>query len=156
MRSRFLPKPKLSEDFALQITSMADIFIILLVFLLKSYATNLTSIAPTGMMILPMAQSKEEVAEALQIEITPDSVLVDKETVITLSNFEFSGSADKALKVVKEKLQGKRKSDVESTLGSRLIVMADERTPYETLEGVLAAASGTGFVDLQLIVVQEE
>jgi len=39
---------------------------------------------------------------------------------------------------------------------SNLLVMADERTPYATLEKVLASAAQAGFVDLQLVVINPE
>ena len=106
--------------------------------------------------MLPMAVSKAELKDVLKIEVTADSVLVDQEVVAQMQNFLFREKPVEALRKIKETLKKKRKADQGAALGSHLLVMADERTPYETLQEVLGAASQTGFVDLQLVIVQEE
>jgi hypothetical protein len=55
---------------ALQITSMADIFTILLVFLLKSYSTGALDIAPSKGMKLPEVQLATGSVEALKVEVS--------------------------------------------------------------------------------------
>src|SRR4051794_32019324 len=90
MHSRFGKKKKLSEDMSLQITSMADIFTILLVFLLKSYSTSMTTIAPVAKTQLPEATVKgSEIRDTLKMEVSRDAILVDERAIVRLQRFEF-------------------------------------------------------------------
>jgi len=143
---------------SLQITSMADIFTIILVFLLKSFSTSLTSISQSGNMTLPVAQTDAKIKETLKLEISADAITVDDKPVVKLKNFEMGNgndpeaqraAADKLLKI----LSDQRKLTPDPNRDSNLIVMADERMPYSTLQSVLTSAASAGFVDLQLVVV---
>ena len=153
-------KKKPSGDVALQITSMADIFMILLVFLLKSYATSVSNISPTARISLPEVKAaKGQIKDTLKVEIADGTVLVDAKPAVSLKAFQFDPAEDgpggispSILKV----LNDQRKLRPEPNMDSSLIVMADQQAPYSTLKRVVASAASAGFVDLQLIVVQNE
>jgi biopolymer transport protein ExbD len=179
---KFLKKRKQNEDMNLQITSMADIFIIILVFLLKSYSTSLSNISPSKEMLLPEAQAKDEMQEALKIEITANSINIDDKPIVTLSNYSFSkqdsdgnkgsrslyaalmkergkvvkmGDAPKKKDVAaKDSQDPKKKAQDKGDHDSTILVMADKETPFSTIKTVLTSAAQTGFVDLKLVVVE--
>src|SRR5262249_7431551 len=92
MKKRFGKKKKPGEDMALQITSMADIFTIILVFLLQRYSIGLTTIAPSKDTVLPEAKANDEMKETLKLEIASDSILVDAKPAVQLTNFNFNGT----------------------------------------------------------------
>lgn len=154
----FLKKGKGSEDLVLQITSMADIFMILLVFLLKNYSTSVTNISTTKDTKLPVAKASGALLkETLKLEVASDAVLVDAKPVIKLKKFQFdasdlseAGQSPMLFKVLSQERRRKPLPNMDSTL----LVMADERTPYQTLKPILASAANAGFVDLQLVVVE--
>lgn len=161
MSKTFLKKKKLPTEMSLQITSMADIFMILLVFLLKNYATSISNIAPTARLSLPeVTKGSGNIKETLKVEIANDTVVVDQKPVLKLQNFAFTpeeetglaGSSPTLLKV----LTDQRSLKPEPNTDSSLLVMADQRTPYSTLKRVVASAAGAGFVDLQLVVVETQ
>ena len=161
MKKSFLKKRKKpSGDVALQITSMADIFMILLVFLLKSYATSVTNIAPTARLSLPeVNKAKGNIKETLKIEIAGDTVLIDQKPAVTLRAFQFDPAEDGPGGIsptVLRVLNQQRKLRPEPNLDSSLLVMADQQTPYATIKRVVASAASAGFVDLQLVVVEGE
>ena len=161
VKNRISKKKKLNEEMSLQITSMADIFTIILVFLLKSFSTGLTQVSPTGTMSLPEGSSKVQIKETLKLEITSDTILIDQKPVVALKDFEFSASdlsADEEAgsKEIYALLSEQRKLLPEPNLDSTLLVMADERMPYSTLKRVITSAAQAGFVDLQLVVVQPD
>ena len=82
-------KNKESGTMALQITSMADIFTILLVFLLKGIASDALTITPSSGTRLPSGINTTALTEtALQIELSPTGILVEKEFVASFENFE--------------------------------------------------------------------
>jgi biopolymer transport protein ExbD len=162
MRKKFLAKKKKRghREFSLQITSMADIFMILLVFLLKNYATSITNIAPTAQMALPEVSAATGVPkDSLKIEISRGSVTVDDRPALVLHDFVFSPeemATGDASPTIAGLLNSERKKTPDPNLDSALVVMADEGTPYATIKRVVASAASAGFVDLQLLVVQTE
>jgi hypothetical protein len=76
----------------IQITSMADIFTIILVFLLKSYATSSIQIQPSPGLKLPIADSADAQLEAIHVEVSERSVQIDHQPVAVLANFRFENS----------------------------------------------------------------
>ena len=79
-----------SADVSLNITAMADIFMVLLVFLLKSYASGAMTIMPTaGSLDLPSASTKSEHVEALKIEISQSDLVVEGKQIMPLADFQF-------------------------------------------------------------------
>lgn len=159
-------KGEMSEDMALNITAMADVFTVILVFLLKSYATGSVNLTPTAGLSLPEAQADVPQFEALKIEVAADAVLVENQPVAKLISFEFPAqelSSDGTSKTLSKSLELQRKrqtliakvnSDVK--VDSKVLIVADQRVPYSTLKAVLASAATQGYTDFKLAVIQAE
>ena len=170
-RRKFITTEDAPEDMALQITSMADIFTIILVFLLKSFSTGMANITPMKGNVLPAISitAKEEMKEALRVEITPNAILVDQKQVMELWNFRFTRAPaaeynilnNRPIPVVVEALQSEREKDNDRKAlragdpekSGQLMVLAHEKTPYSTLKAVMDSAASAGFGDLQLVVL---
>lgn len=86
---------KLNKDFELQLTSMMDVFVIILVFLLKSYATSYNNFASVQGIKLPMSVSPDNPPDSLQVIVTPEAITFEGNHVVefvqTAAN---AGSAD--------------------------------------------------------------
>lgn len=159
-------KRAISGDMALQITSMADIFTIILVFLLKSYATSAVNIAPTSGMKIPEGQSLEPATEALKVEISEKSIQVESKPITQLQDFRFMGeeiqsnltskSLNTALETERKRQELISQSNPNVKVDSKILVIADQRVPYITLKSVLATAALSGFTDFKLVVVNKE
>lgn len=160
----FAKRGFMNEDMNLQITSMADIFIILLVFLLKGYATGTVNITPTQGMKLPMAQASDSQVEALKVEVSEKGVQVEGESIMALTNFRFesrdieSSGVSRTLSKALEKQRKKQlliaKSNSDVKVDSKVVVIADQRVPYTTIKSVLASAAVQGYTDFKLAVVR--
>lgn len=158
MRKTFLKRQGLSEEMGLQITSMADIFMILLVFLLKSFATSVTTVSPSTGIELPVAvKSDAELKDTLKMEISSNSIIIDQKPVVELRNFEFKpGEVEETGRndAIYEVLANERKRQPVPNMDSTLVLMADQRTPYSTIKAVVGTAASAGFVDLQLVLLE--
>lgn len=175
MRNRFRKNHGKKEDMVLQITSMADIFTIILVFLLKSFSTGISGITPN--VILPEAKSQDEVTDTVKVEIAEHSILVDGKSVTTLDHFKFekkdieSNGTPRSLNAAlisemsKEKQKSREPASVPSSgepapakapQAPHLMLLADQNTPYDTLKTVLAVASNSGYADFKLLVVEDK
>lgn len=163
---RFQVKKQRSTEMALQITSMADCFIIILVFLLKSVATGSLNVTPSKGLRLPKAAAKGQLEQALTVEISERAVQVENGFVDSLKNFRFlaseleSNGTSVALNAAFDRQKKRQEliaqSNREVKVDSQIVVVADERTPYVTLKSVLAAAAVHGFTDFKLVVAKKE
>ena len=155
-----------SDEMALQITSLADIFVIILVFLLKSYATSATNLSPSQGLLLPEAQASEAAVEALKVEISESAVQVEGQPVVTLKSFRFEGSdiqANGASSILGKALERERqrqlliaKTNSDVKIDPKILIISDQRTPYSTVKSVLASAALHGYTDFKLAVVKGE
>jgi biopolymer transport protein ExbD len=165
-KNPFLKKRKSSEEMTIQITSMADIFTIILVFLLKSYSTSATNITPSNGLKLPTANSAEVQVESIRLEISENAVQVENQPINELHHFRFeskdiqtngsSAALNKSLQAQKKKqlLIANMNSDVKAD--QKILIVADQRTPYSTLKSVLASAAISGYTDFKLVVARPE
>jgi biopolymer transport protein ExbD len=166
MKNSFLgKKKKMSADTSLQITSMADIFMILLVFLLKSYASGSIEITPSPGIQLPTGKTEDVTNDALKIEIAEGSVLVESKPVAEIEKFAFKNSdllengvskaLSKALEIARKRQGLISQANADVKADARVIVLADQRAPYATIKTVLASAAVNGYTDFKLAVINE-
>jgi biopolymer transport protein ExbD len=164
MKNLFKKKRVHSEEMTLQITSMADIFTILLVFLLKSFSTGAMNVTPSNGVMLPEARAQEANFEALKVEISSAGVQIEGESAVPLNAFHFDPSdlqkngSSRALQDVMAKHRARQlaiaKGNSDVKVDPRIIVISDQRAPYESIKTVLASAALNGYTDFKLAVVK--
>lgn len=81
-RGRNGKRRKRPSTFALQITSLMDILMIIVVFLLKSYGLSSMSIAQEDKLELPVSKSTEVFGEGIVLVIAQDRITIDSEPVL--------------------------------------------------------------------------
>lgn len=163
MKKSFLKRKPQSEEMSLQITAMADIFTVILVFLLKGYSTSVANITPTQGMQLPVAFQAPPAVEALKVEISENAIQIEGTPVSNLKAFALdpadlqgNGTSKKLLETFERErkrqlLIAQANSDVK--IDPKIIVVADQKVPYSTLKTVLASAAVHGYTDFKLAVV---
>lgn len=146
-------KSKPSGDVSLNITAMADIFTVLLVFLLKSYASGAMAITTTAQLDLPTAKNQNEAVEALKIEISPDHLVVEGQPIVDLKDYKFPTDDLLPVGISKKLFENlkslKEKAEIQD---SRVIILADKGTPYASLKVILTSAAGMGLTDFKMAV----
>lgn len=157
---KFFKRHHASEEMTLQITSMADIFTIILVFLLKSFSTGMSALTPSPGVVLPVAfAAHDPMHEGLRIEVTPDVILVDNKAVTKLVNFQLdsndveSDGTPRSLNAVFLQLMDNEKYKTPNSTPT-VTILADRKTPYALLKRVMGSASVSGFGDFKLITVE--
>ncbi len=165
-RPRFSVSKPMSSEATLQITSMADIFTIILVFLLKSFTSSTLNVTPSPGMELPQSIGGSPPVDALMVEISETGVLIDNELVSELKAFRFKGKdldgnglprdLESTFTRQRKRQQLIAKSNPDVQPDSKILVMADRRVPYLTLKSVISTAALHGYHDLKLVVVKQE
>jgi biopolymer transport protein ExbD len=138
---------------------MGSIFVVIVVLLLKSFSTGLSSITPSQQMTLPEVEKADDVADALKVEISERAILVGDRRVMSLDQFtpaqarlDAEGGYEELTEALKSE---KSKGDV-FVERPKLVVLADEKAPYEIMKRVFASTAESGFTSVKLLVVTRE
>jgi biopolymer transport protein ExbD len=155
--------------FALQITSMIDIFTIMVFFLLKSYsASSVVNTGPTSDIRLPTSNSETASVESLKVIISKTGIFVDDKKVIELKDGKMAlGQAEtndpqfikalfEELDKQAEKSRGIASVNSEVKFEGKIVMQADEGLSYDLLKKVMYTATLAGFNDLKLAAVKPE
>ncbi|MEN0057492.1 MAG: biopolymer transporter ExbD [Bdellovibrio sp.] len=159
-RSRFEPNVKKNSTFTLNITSMTDMFTIMLVFLLQSYTTSDVQIIPEKDLRLPTSASMTNPTEAIKLSLTASALKIDQTKITDLDKAHFLAQdlEDKDTNFIKplfEELDKLAKSSTDKDKAhikeGRILLQADKDLPYATLRKVMYTASMAGFPQLKLV-----
>jgi biopolymer transport protein TolR len=152
-----------NEEVSLQITSMADVFVILLVFLLKSAATGLTVSMSQNMTLPKSVTAAETATRLLTVEINESGVYLEGAMKAQFKAGAYpAGASAQAFPELQEGLRELRTKQafIEKKGGvvtnpSELIVMADKQVPYGIIKRVLLTASLEGYTDAKLAATRD-
>ncbi len=155
---RYQPEVKKNSTFTLNITSMTDMFTLLLVFLLQSYNTSEVNIEPENNLRLPSSSTPLNPNDGLQISLSKDVLKVDKKEIAKISKNSFSSkdldpndpSFILSLFTELDKFM-KDPNSKQIIKDGRILLQADAGLPYSTLRKVMYTASMAGFPQLKMI-----
>ena len=174
------------KDFELQLTSMMDILVIILVFLLKSYSTSTNSFSSVPGIKLPISKAQEAPPDSLNIIVTPEAITFENQRVVefvqtvdSLSTGQQPSYALKqedvdeggmritrlydALNSAREKAEALRaKSPARDQNGNPLpfdgilAIQADKRVKYDTLRKIMYTAGAAQFRVFRLLAMRQD
>ncbi len=176
---------KIHKDFELQLTSMLDILVIILVFLLKSYQTSTNSFSSVPGIQLPISQSQDLPPDSLHLIVTPEAITFEDARVVEFvqtadslspgtSNYAFKNEdlteegllisrLFDALNRAREKAELLRaKSPARDAQGQPLpwdgvlAIQADKRVKYDTLRKIMYTAGAAKFRVFRLLATKQE
>lgn len=158
-RKRYSLDIKKNQSFTLNITSMTDMFTILLVFLLQTFASADVQIDAIEGLRLPSSASDKNPVRGIKISLTQEKLSLDTTLLAQLERNEFiNDTIDKndpnfikPLFTALEKINNENNSKNEK-LG-KILFLADQELPYSVLRKVMYTASMAGFPSLKLVTV---
>lgn len=177
-RRRGRPRRRKARPFQLQLTSLMDILIIIVIFLLKSYGLSIMQVPQEDKLTLPKSDALEAFADGIVLMVAQDQILIDNEPVLQFAGdyaekkFELpEGSEDpngRGILAVYDKLS--RKKEEFDAIASRtenpeeaakrwtgdLLVQADKEVPYEILRRIMYTAGMAGYRQFRLTVEKRE
>jgi len=125
---------RINQVFDLQLTSMMDVLVIIVVFLLKSYSTSTNSFTLAPGLELPISRSQDIPTDSIQIIVTPEAITLDNERI---SDFVLtSGSVGS-----KDAIYQFKKLDLDEG-GRRVVPLYDALTKAKNRADLLRARSG--------------
>jgi biopolymer transport protein ExbD len=168
----------------LQLTSMMDVLVIILVFLLKSYSTSTNNFTTLPGLKLPISSSQDLPPDSLHLIITPEGMTFENERIVEfdLNPSSLDSEATYSLRakdlaedgrqiqplyeaLVKardraELLRAKSKARDEKgeplPFDGVLAIQADKRVHYDTIRKIMYTAATAGYQVFRLLALKRE
>ena len=155
-RKRFEVPIKKNQSFGLNITSMTDMFTILLVFLLQSFAAGEVQIDPVQGLRLPQSSTEKNPVDGARVSVTAKEIKFDQKTVALITDDKIDSAAldpnDKQfIKPLFDELKKLNSDNEKLAKTGKVLLQADEAIPYATLRKIMYTASMAGFPNLKLV-----
>lgn len=159
----FSPKRRSSvKSFNLKLTSLIDMFTILLVFLLKSFSADGDIMMVAEDLLLPTSSSTTTPEVASIISITNEWIMLDGERTATT---QAALGARRSLVIdslkyaldLKKEMAGQM-GEINSDMGfsGKICIQSDKNIPYQIIKKVMVTCGQTGYNDMLLAVMQRE
>ncbi|MBD3346696.1 MAG: biopolymer transporter ExbD [Chitinivibrionales bacterium] len=157
---------KTNKKAGLQITSMMDMFTILVVFLLKQFAAEGAILTNADNLVLPNSVSKKRPKEVnLQLAVTNDMILVDNVPTVPTEDVK-NIPLDNPVPVepkLEEALKGHYASEEEMVrLGAlnqvegKVIIQVDKNIEFDILYKVMTTCGKVGYNKMNFAVMERE
>lgn len=154
----FMRKPRRrSHTFQLRLTSMIDIFTILLIFLLKNFSTEGQMMTTSNDIILPVSSATKSPQASSIVMINSDWILVDGKPLESMQKIINDNSL--ILSNLYEDLKAKRiLAEKAASLDERMAfrgditVQGDENIPFQILKRVMYTCGQVGYNNILLAV----
>lgn len=156
-----------ASSFKIQITSMVDMFVILLVFLLKSYSTSPVDIQPREGLRVPESNSSTEPVDVVKLIVATDGVFVEEKKIMELDKGRFmQGQIDandsSFVRSLFEALDERAKHAKEISkvneafeFDGKVFLQADRSLPYDVLQKIMYTSMMAGYSEVKLAVVSK-
>ncbi len=142
------------------LTSMMDMFTIILVFLLKNFSTEGTLIQPSEYLTLPSSKIEKSPEVALDLVISKEWIMVNHEPVEKVNNILNSEAI--IIKNLQEKLsiyarEAKKMEELYGTkFSGKVTIQGDREIPYKLLVKVMATCGKSDYPNMRLVVYKKE
>lgn len=156
---------RVTSNFKIQITSMVDMFVILLVFLLKSYTTSPITINASKDITLAESTSLQDPEDVIKLVVSQTGIFVENEKILDLAAGALNGTdidkndksylpgLFKALDTQAEKMKTIAKANETVEFDGKILVQADRDLPYDVLQKVMYTSMMAGYADVKLAVL---
>ncbi len=141
----------------LNLTSLMDVFTILVFFLLANSSSSEVLSTPK-MIKLPDSVVETKPRETVVITVSPEAVLVQGEVVIGMS--ELLAATDDSVPAISERLARLERNIIGfSTKGivdsKEVTILADKSIPFRVLKKIMSTCTGSGYGRISLAVIQK-
>lgn len=149
----------------LMLTSMMDMFTIVLIFLLFSFSDRVETIKLNNELELPRSSTKLDYDKNLKLVLTKSSLMLEDEIIAELNNGKIKGFDEKELKtsILYKRLREhfeKSKNVIEENPEDKpaiqqIIFLCDKSHEFKIINQVMKTAGLAGYPNFQFAVLQE-
>jgi len=137
-----------------QLTSLVDIMVMLLFFLIQSFSIEGNLVTPSTDLELPVSNATKNPEPFCNLHITRTQVLVDD--IVTVTNEKIAASQDFLIPELFKMMKAQKAKNNDPLSKGKLLIQADKEIPFAIVKKVMYTCSKAGFDDFKVLVVQEE
>ncbi len=152
-----------AEEAKLNITSMMDMFTIILVFLLKNFSTEGAIVTPADNLTLPESTVEKRAKESLSVKVAKTSIVVENNLVIDEKAYaELSRQKEFLITPLYELLlkyseEARKMSKISGKeFSGEITIQGDVEIPYNILTRVMYTCGQAGYPNMNLFVYRQD
>jgi biopolymer transport protein ExbD len=154
---------KKSKGTGLIITSVLDMFTVLILYMFKNWSAEGEVLAVSPNLLLPESSAQKEVkAQRVTISVTADGITVGGQTVVTIKEIEEMEGV-LIIPPLKDKLELEKENEIQMVrvgaalaFEGRLVLTIDKKVPFKVLYRVMATCGDVGYTKMDLAVFKKE
>lgn len=140
--------------FELQITALIDTLVIILIFLLKSIATDTLDVEQSKGITMPMVNNGMTAGKGSRLDISSEAVSWNGQKYLETTGFDVKkpvngadgwGALNAAMAATVKQEQA------DNTFDGKLLLQADKNTPFPALQELLRTAKSHGYKDIRFV-----
>jgi biopolymer transport protein ExbD len=159
---RTLRRRRAEATVKLNITSMIDMFTLMVVFLIKNYSAEGQMVTPAKNLTLPISSVEKMAREALSVKVSNTSVMVENTEVIDKKTFQsVLAQKDFLIQPLYDVLKkhsdaAKKESQMFKTeFSGKISIQGDTTIPYSVLTRVMYTCGQAGYPVMNLVVYRK-
>jgi biopolymer transport protein ExbD len=146
----------------LNITSMIDMFTLMVVFLLKNYSAQGQLVTPATNLLLPTSTVEKNAGEALSVKVSQTNIMVENGVVIDAQGYQAVLTQKDFMiqplyEVLKKYSDEARKSAAmfKTEFSGRISIQGDVAIPYNVLTRIMYTCGQAGYPVMNLVVYRK-
>ena len=146
----------------LTLTSMVDMFTLMVVFLLKNYSAQGQLVTPAQGLMLPTSSIEKNAGEALSVKISARNIMVENDIVIDETAYQALMTQKEFMieplyKVLAEHSKSARESAAmfKTEFSGKISIQGDVAIPYNILTRVMYTCGQAGYPVMNLVVYRK-
>ena len=146
----------------LNLTSMIDMFTLMVVFLLKNFSAQGQLVTPAQGLLLPTSSIEKTAGEALSVKISQTTIMVENDIVIDEAGYRaLMSQREFMIEPLFKVLSGHAKSARESAarfnteFSGKISIQGDVVIPYNILTRVMYTCGQAGYPMMNLVVYRK-
>ena len=155
---------KKEEEASLGMTSLMDIVSIIVVYLLKSYASDPILITPIAEQKIPLAKADSPIQQGVAVYISSKELIFNDKKLVALKDGEIDPNAIKNKHLIQplydammeEADKAKQMAEqMQNEWEARAIIIGDQKLKFKTLVDVMYTAGRAEYVEYAFCVIQK-
>ncbi|HEX2957538.1 MAG TPA: biopolymer transporter ExbD [Chitinispirillaceae bacterium] len=151
------------DEVKLNITSMMDMFTIILVFLIKNFSTEGAIVTPADNLTLPKSTVEKRAKEALGVKVSKNTIIVENTLVINEQQYaEIEKQKDFMIQLLHDVLtkyaeEARKMAEISGNeFSGEITIQGDVEIPYNILTRVMYTCGQAGYPKMNLFVYRQE
>jgi biopolymer transport protein ExbD len=137
-----------------QLTSLVDVMVFMLVFLIKSFSVQGDIVTPAPDLQLPVTTSKKPPRPVASIEISRTDIMADGAVLALVAQLEKDDSL--LVPAVYQWAKRQRRMSADTAKDREVLIQADRESEFSVIKRVMFSCSKAGLSDFTVLAIQEE